>query len=234
MMDHPEAETALARTGMLRAALHLYLVMGSPNCGGRCPAAVLDEAIRGGITMFQYREKGPHAREGIARTELGRELRECCRRAGIPFIVNDDIRLALELEADGLHVGQEDQAQQSAAELRRLTRGRILGISAHNVAEAREAVRQGADYIGVGPMYATATKPDARRVQGPGVIAEMRSAGISLPLVGIGGITPAGARAVLEAGADGVAVISAISQAPDAVRAAELFQQVYKNREFAG
>ncbi|MFS0840624.1 thiamine phosphate synthase [Paenibacillus sp. 1P03SA] len=214
-------------TGNLREALNVYFVMGSPNCGGRDPAAVLRAALEGGVTLFQFREKGPGALQGQERTELGRKLLGVCRQAGVPFIVNDDLRLAEELEADGIHVGQEDLAQSDRAGLRQRFKGRILGISAHDPAEAREAVRCGADYIGAGPMYATATKPDARAVQGPGIISDMRAGGITLPLAGIGGITPEGAAAVLAAGADGVAVISAIGGADDPREAARRFSRLF-------
>ncbi|MGX4587873.1 thiamine phosphate synthase [Paenibacillus chitinolyticus] len=224
-MTKTAAETRY--TGNLREMLKVYLVMGSPNCGGRDPAAVLQAAIEGGVTLFQFREKGPGALQGQERTELGSRLLGVCRQAGIPFIVNDDLRLAEELEADGIHVGQEDLAQWDREGLRQRFKGRILGISAHDPAEAREAVRCGADYLGAGPMYATATKPDARAVQGPGMIAAMRAGGISLPLVGIGGITPEGAAAVLAAGADGVAVISAISGADDPREAARRFSRPF-------
>jgi thiamine-phosphate pyrophosphorylase len=197
-------------TANLAKRLGLYLVMGSVNCV-LDPVLVLEEAIRGGITAFQYREKGLGALTGEATYELGCELRALCRANEVLFFVDDDVELALRLDADGVHVGQEDEA---AARVRaRLPAGRILGVSAHDVAEAEAAVRDGADYLGVGPMYATATKPDAREVQGPGIIRAMRGHGIDVPIVGIGGIGPGRAAPVVEAGADGVAVISAISQA---------------------
>ncbi|MEW9700843.1 thiamine phosphate synthase [Paenibacillus sp. SI8] len=194
----------------LRRALRLYLVMGSPNCAGADPYAVLEAAIEGGITMFQFREKGAGALQGQARLALGARLRALCAQRGVPFIVNDDERLALELEADGIHIGQEDAP---AAEIRRRLAGMIVGVSAHDLPEAQSALAAGADYLGVGPQYATRTKLDAREVQGPAMIERMRAGGIRLPLVGIGGIDAANSKAVIRAGADGVAVVSAISQA---------------------
>lgn len=194
----------------LRKALRLYLVMGSPNCGGADPAAVLEAAIAGGITMFQFREKGAGALQGTAKLELGARLRRLCAQHAIPFIVNDDEGLALELEADGIHIGQEDAP---AAAVRQRLKNMIVGVSAHDLAEARCALVEGADYLGVGPQYATRTKLDAREVQGPAVIQRIRAGGIRLPLVGIGGIDATNASHVIHAGADGVAVVSAIASA---------------------
>ncbi|MDF2648119.1 MAG: thiE [Paenibacillus sp.] len=194
----------------LRKALRLYLVMGSPNCGGADPAAVLEAAIAGGITMFQFREKGAGALQGAAKLELGARLRSLCAQHAIPFIVNDDEGLALELAADGIHIGQEDAP---AAAVRQRLNKMIVGVSAHDLGEAQSALAEGADYLGVGPQYATRTKLDAREVQGPAVIQRIRAGGIRLPLVGIGGIDATNASHVIRAGADGVAVVSAIASA---------------------
>ncbi len=194
----------------IRQALRLYLVMGSPNCGGADPVRVLEAAIAGGITMFQFREKGAGALQGQARLALGARLRRLCAQHGIPFIVDDDERLALELAADGIHIGQEDAP---AAAVRERLPQMIVGVSAHDPAEASAAMAAGADYLGVGPQYATRTKLDAREVRGPAMIARMREAGIRLPLVGIGGIDAGNCGAVIRAGADGVAVVSAITEA---------------------
>ncbi|MFC0214548.1 thiamine phosphate synthase [Paenibacillus chartarius] len=211
-------ETADARfSRRLAERLRLYFVMGSVNCR-QDPVLTLEAAIRGGITAFQYREKGRGALTGDDREQLGVKLRELCRAHNVLFMVNDDVELALRLEADGVHVGQEDEA---AAIVRRRMPAGILGVSAHDVLEAEEAVRCGADYLGVGPMYMTRTKPDIREVRGPGVIRDIRASGLSLPIVGIGGIEQGRAEAVVRAGADGVAVISAIAQAEEPRQAAE-------------
>ncbi|MDQ0903751.1 thiamine phosphate synthase [Paenibacillus sp. V4I7] len=194
----------------LRKALRLYLVLGSPNCGGADPAAVLEAAIAGGITMFQFREKGAGALQGAAKLELCARLRRLCAQHAIPFIVNDDEGLALELAADGIHIGQEDAP---AAAVRQRLNKMIVGVSAHDLGEAQSALAEGADYLGVGPQYVTRTKLDAREVQGPAVIQRIRAGGIRLPLVGIGGIDATNASHVIRAGADGVAVVSAIASA---------------------
>ncbi|MCF6092596.1 thiamine phosphate synthase [Microaerobacter geothermalis] len=192
----------------MKDLLKVYLVMGSVNCINS-PEKVLLEAIEGGITLFQYREKGSGALEGIEKYRLGKRLQQICKKAGIPFIVNDDVELALLLDADGVHIGQDDG---SVEKVRMKIGSKILGVSAHNLEEAKEAVSYGADYLGVGPMYTTKTKEDAKEVQGPQGIRFLRENGIDIPIVGIGGITADNAKEVIQAGADGIAVISAITQ----------------------
>jgi thiamine-phosphate pyrophosphorylase len=205
----------------LKHPFSLYFIMGSRDTGGRNPVEVLRQAIEGGITCFQFREKGSDLtpRETV---ELGRQLRAVCREHGIPFIVNDRVDLALILDADGVHIGQEDLP---VPDVRRIIGSRLLGVSTETVEEARRAVAEGADYLGVGPMFATSTKPDAGDPIGPSAITRIRrEIGAEIPLVGIGGVTPERAPEVLAAGADGVAVISAISRAASPVEAARLFR----------
>lgn len=204
----------------VQRAMQVYLVMGSVNTT-QDPVEVLRQAIAGGITLFQFREKGTGALIGEARMTLAMRLREVCSQHGVPFIVNDDVELAVAVEADGVHVGQDDA---DAALVRaRIGDGRMLGVSAHAVDEARRAVQAGADYLGVGPMYPTRSKADAHAVLGPAGVEELRAAGIAVPIVGIGGITPDTTAAVMAAGADGVAVISAIAGAADVCAAAAQF-----------
>ncbi|NLP49674.1 thiamine phosphate synthase [Bacillus sp. RO1] len=210
---------------MKREWLNLYFVMGSADCDDRDPSGVLQQAINGGVSFFQFREKGHGAKVGIEKSKLAWELKEICKRHNIPFIVNDDIDLALEVEADGVHIGQEDTPFSVVAE--RLTPGMIIGVSCHTLEEAAAAVDDGADYIGVGPMYFTSTKKDIREVKGPEVISEIRNAGLTVPIVGIGGITVENAAKVLAAGADGVAVISAISKAASPMEAAAGFCHIH-------
>ncbi|UII58427.1 thiamine phosphate synthase (plasmid) [Cytobacillus spongiae] len=194
----------------LRESLELYFIMGSQNCL-KHPVLVLEEAIVGGITMFQFREKGTKGLKGHARVKLAIELQHMCRKYSVPFIVNDDVELALFIDADGVHIGQEDAPIEG---VRRKIGGKLLGVSCHNRKEAGLAMESGADYLGVGPMFPTDTKQDCRKVRGPGVIQSIRAGGIGIPLVGIGGIHEKNASQVLKAGADGVAVISAISRNP--------------------
>ncbi|MDP4099305.1 thiamine phosphate synthase [Paenibacillus sp. P96] len=209
--QRPEPDT-------VRRQLAVYFIMGSINCPDRSPVAVLREAIAGGVTLFQFREKGAGALTGQAAYELARELQAVCREGGVPFIVNDDVDMAAALGADGIHVGQEDAPADSLRD--RLGYKAIVGVSAHTLEEAGRAIRDGADYLGIGPVYPTRSKHDARTVQGTRLIQELRGLGIDIPLVGIGGITPGNAPPVLAAGADGVSVISAISGAEDPRQAA--------------
>lgn len=193
----------------LREALKLYFILGSQNCL-KDPVEVLQEAIAGGTTIFQFREKGQGARTGTEKVQLAKQLQTICREKGIPFIVNDDIDLALELDADGVHIGQDDGP---VADIRKKIGDKILGVSAHTMEEVRRAIADGADYLGLGPIFPTTTKEDAEAVQGTALLGEVRKQGIDIPMVGIGGIKVHNAQSVIAAGADGISVITAISHA---------------------
>ncbi|WP_025950072.1 thiamine phosphate synthase [Geobacillus thermocatenulatus] len=203
-------------SGEMKERLAVYFIMGSQN-SERPTADVLKEALDGGVTLFQFREKGPGALKGADKEALARQLQRLCRAYGVPFIVNDDVELALAIDADGVHVGQDDE---DARRVREKIGDKILGVSAHNVEEAMAAVEAGADYLGVGPIYPTSSKEDAKEAQGPDVLRRLREAGITIPIVAIGGITAVNAKTVVEAGADGVSVISAIASAPSPKAAA--------------
>lgn len=174
------------------------------------------QALRGGVSILQYRTKGSLPGEQF---ELGAKLKSLCARFGVAFIINDDVNLAKELGADGVHLGQDDGDIADARVL--LGPGKIIGKSAHNLEEALLAEQQGADYIGFGAMYPTGSKVISHL---PGVdgLASIR-ASVDIPIVAIGGITAANASVVIEAGADALAVISSVlsSPRPD-VAAAEL------------
>ncbi|OCA87105.1 thiamine phosphate synthase [Pseudobacillus wudalianchiensis] len=193
----------------LKELLQVYFIMGSPNCL-KDPILTLEEAIAGGITFFQFREKGTGALKGEEKTKLASELQEICRDHSIPFIVNDDIELAIKLEADGVHIGQDDEALRV---VREKMPGKIIGLSAHTMEEVKTAIREGADYVGIGPIFPTLTKTDTKPVQGTKLVEEIRSTSLSIPIVGIGGIHAGNAAKVIESGADGVSIITAISQA---------------------
>ncbi|MGG5254328.1 thiamine phosphate synthase [Neobacillus sp. SM06] len=201
----------------LRSILKVYFIAGSPNCT-KNPKEVLQEAIAGGITLFQFREKGKGALTGEAKFMLANELQQICRNHGVPFIVNDDVELALRLDADGVHIGQEDEPVET---VRSKIGDKILGVSAHTLEEVHAAIEQGADYLGIGPIFPTSTKEDVKPVQGTTFIRELRRKGIDIPLVGIGGINSENASVVMEAGADGVSVITAISLATNIHEAAK-------------
>lgn len=193
----------------MRQLLKVYFIMGSNNCKEN-PLKIAEEAFKAGVTLFQFREKGNGALTGEAKYHFAKELQHLCKQYNVPFIVNDDVELALELDADGIHIGQDDEA---AEEVRKKLGDKILGVSAHNMEEARQAIENGADYIGIGPVFPTSTKEDAKEVQGTSVIRILKENGITIPIVGIGGITPENAESICEAGSDGVSVITAISHA---------------------
>ncbi|MBM6617755.1 thiamine phosphate synthase [Bacillus suaedaesalsae] len=200
----------------IREYLKLYFIMGSNNCVSD-PVLTLEQAIQGGITLFQFREKGEYSLQGEEKIQLARQLKSVCHKHSIPFIVNDDLDLAILLEADGIHIGQDDIPIE---DVREKVGSKIIGLSCHNEQEAKAAIQKGADYIGVGPMFETNTKPDAECVTGPITISQMRSLNLDIPIVGIGGITPENAPSIIEAGADGIAIISAISKHPMPLEAA--------------
>jgi len=192
----------------------LYLVTDAGLSRGRTHAEVLTAAVRGGVSVVQYREKSGTTRRMV---EEARVLRELCRAAGVPFIVNDRIDVALAVDADGVHVGQDDMPASRAREL--IGRGKILGVSAGTPEEARIAERDGADYIGASPIFATPTKPDAPAPMGIEGLRLLARA-VSIPVVAIGGMNEHNARSIIEAGAAGVAVVSAIVGAEDVEAAA--------------
>jgi thiamine-phosphate pyrophosphorylase len=197
-----------------REALVLYLVTDAGLSRGRSHLSVVEAAIRGGATMVQYREKSASTRRMI---EEAGGIRGLCRAAGVPFIVNDRLDVALAVDADGLHVGQDDMPARTA---RRLIGGRrILGVSARSIEEALGAVADGADYIGASPVFSTPTKPDAPAAIGIDGLRCMAAA-VPIPVVAIGGISLGNAAAMINAGAAGVAVVSALVSAVEVEAAA--------------
>lgn len=204
--------------------LSLYLVTDAPERCGHGLLETVQRAVRGGVTVVQYRRENAGYAEML---QEARPLREYLRRAGIPFIVNNEVELALELQADGIHVGQADMP---VAQVRRLVGpGMVVGISVSNAGEMRAVDPAAADYVGCGPVFTTATKPDAAPAIGLEGWAEL-SALCPLPLVAIGGITAARARAIRAAGrCDGFAVVSAICSAADpAAAAAEILSTIHQ------
>lgn len=186
----------------------------------------VEDALAGGVTCLQYRNKVKDYAELL---EEGWRLRSLCAQHGVTFIVNDDLKLAAELRADGVHLGQEDG---SVAEARRvLGREAVIGISTHSVEEALQAEAEGADYIGFGAMFPTESK-DVRYLPGPGALAEARKR-VRIPMVAIGGISRDNACQVIDAGADAVAVISAVlSHREPGLAAAELALLFNRRRPF--
>ena len=201
--------------------------MGTENAGHRDPLEVLEKALAGGISHFQLREKGPAALTGKALAEFALQCKKLCSEYGVPFIVNDDVELAHEIGADGVHVGQEDAA---AGAVRRLIgKEKILGVSVHSLQEAQVAAESGADYVGMGPIFGTRSKNDAKSPSGVSGIMAVKSYFPNLPVIGIGGITPENAKLVWAAGAQGIAVISAIAQAENIPRQVERLKATYQS-----
>ena len=195
--------------GRMRDLLKLYLVTDRGLAGGRNIAEIVREAALGGVTMVQLREKDISTREFIA---LAKEILAILRPLGIPLIINDRVDVAVCSGADGVHLGQSDMP---CAEARRLLGpGKIIGLSVENMDQVLEAGREDVDYIGVSPVFATPTKTDTAAPFGLSGLRE--AAGISRhPAVAIGGMNASTAEAVMQAGADGIAVVSAIVCAPD-------------------
>ncbi|HZY57577.1 MAG TPA: thiamine phosphate synthase [Rubrobacteraceae bacterium] len=176
--------------------------------------ARVEAAVRGGVDVVQLRDKHTPREELLP---LAAELKRICDRAGALFTVNDDIELARLSGAAGVHLGQEDAPIASAREV--LGPGAIVGQSANSVEEALEAVREGADYLGVGTVYYTPTKPDAE-VKGPVLLREIARLNPPVPWFAIGGVTLETAREVAGAGAPGFAVVRAVLDAEDPEAAA--------------
>lgn len=193
--------------------LGVYFVAGTQDVpAGERLTDILAIAIAAGITAFQYREKGPHALTGARRESLGRQLRQQCSVANIPFFVDDDLQLALTLEADGIHVGQTDQAIekviQSAPNL-------IIGYSCHTPSQIAHANQlANIDYIGSGPIYPTVSKADADPAIGVTGLTNLVALS-RVPVVAIGGINLQNVDQVATSGCAGTAIISAITQAND-------------------
>jgi thiamine-phosphate pyrophosphorylase len=192
----------------------LYAILDPEHCGGRDPLQVARAVLRGGCALLQLRAK---RMQGGERAALGRELRALCEQQGTPFVVNDDLELALALGADGVHLGQGDLPLERARE--RAGARLQIGLSTHGLEQARAAQRRGADLIGFGPVFPTETKVDPDPVVG---IEGLRAAcaAVSIPVVAIGGLTLARAPEVRAAGPALGAVISAVCRASDPERAA--------------
>lgn len=186
--------------------------MGTQNTKQREPLVILKEALQAGITMFQFREKGPNSLIGHAYEQFARECQKLCQEYQVPFIVNDDVELAIKLNADGVHIGQDDL---HISIVREKIGNMLLGISVHSDAELQVALQYKADYVGIGPIFATHSKLDAKAPSGTTFLKQVRLQNPNLPIVAIGGIEPSNAQTVFEAGSDGVAVISAICESED-------------------
>lgn len=218
--EGPADRTEMRRMDPLE--YELYVITDTGLAHGRPLSELVAQAIDGGATIVQYREKLTDDR---MRYENARILRELTRSRRIPLIVNDRLDLALAVDADGVHLGQEDVPPEVARRL--LGSGRILGLSTHSEDQARAAARASPDYIVIGPIFPTRTKKDALPPLGTEIIARLRPE-LLLPLVAIGGLDRTNAALAARAGADGVAVISAIMGAEDVARAASDLRAAFR------
>ncbi|MEI8176096.1 MAG: thiamine phosphate synthase [Candidatus Omnitrophota bacterium] len=179
-------------------------------------------ALRAGVSVVQYRNKCGTTRQQY---DEARKLRVLCKKAGALFLINDRVDVALAVDADGVHFGNDDMAYEVARKL--LGTRKIIGLTVHSVKEARSAQRAGADYLGLSPIFATATKIDAGKPAGVSLIKEVRAV-VSLPIVAIGGITLENAPAAVTAGADALCAISAVITKKNAENEIRKFQKIFQ------
>ena len=188
--------------------MRLYCFSPGKFLKDRDPLEMVSAQIRGGADVIQLREKEMPKRE---RLDLGLKIREMTRDKDVLFIVNDDVDLAMILDADGVHLGQEDIPIRYA---RPLMKDKIIGISTHSLDQVNEAVQGGADYIGVGPIFETATKEDREELVGTDLLLKTKDI-CPIPYVAIGGIKKDNIDSLLKAGCNKAAIISDILLAPD-------------------
>ncbi|RTZ58841.1 MAG: thiamine phosphate synthase [Gammaproteobacteria bacterium] len=196
--------------------LTLYLITDDGYLEGRDWLKAIEDAIKGGVTIVQYRSKGSSKTNREMYEEL-LQLRELTKRYNIPLIVNDRIDLALAVDADGVHIGQDDLPAEVVRKI--LGKEKIIGISTHSIEEVKEANNLPVDYIAFGSIFRTPTK-EKPIVVGTELLKEAKKVA-KKPLVAIGGIMPYNVDEVIKAGADGVAVISAILGFQDTFKSAE-------------
>ena len=183
--------------------LLLYAVTDRSWLNGRTLYEQVEEALKGGVTFVQLREKNL---DDTAFLQEAKEIKELCARYNVPFVINDNIEIAQKAGADGVHVGQDDMPVEEVRKI--LGEDKIIGVSAHNVEEAVRAEQGGANYLGVGAVHTTATKENTSAVS----MEEMKKIcqTVSIPVVAIGGIKKNNMNVLSGTGVDGIAVVSAI------------------------
>lgn len=194
--------------------LHLYGVT-DPGLSTHIPIQEQAElAIKGGVTFIQLREKNISFEEYVAK---GRLVKEVCSKYGVTFVINDNVMVAKEVDSDGVHIGQSDMELKEARAV--LGRDKIIGVSANTIEDAKRAQEDGADYLGVGAVFATGTKTDVDII-GVKRLKEIKEA-VTIPIVAIGGINSENAALIASTGIDGIAVVSAIFGSNDITKAAK-------------
>lgn len=186
-----------------RSSMLLYAVTDRTWLKGRSLADAVEEALRAGVTFLQLREKDLDYASFL---ELAREIKGITDKYGIPYVINDKVEVAMAVGADGVHVGQDDMAPEDVRKI--IGPDKILGVSAQTVGQALLAEKKGADYIGVGSIFPTSTKPDAETVSFDTLKAICEA--VSIPVVAIGGINKDNAMRLSGSGIDGIAVVSAV------------------------
>lgn len=202
----------------------IYLVTDDGCLQGRALIDCVREALEGGVTLVQYRAKTASSAEMYAEAL---QLKALCDSFNVPLIINDRLDIAMAVGAAGVHLGQDDLPCAAARKI--LGEDYLIGVSAHNPAEAKAALQSGADYLGCGAVFGTATKADVQKLGTEGLAAICREKG--LPVVGIGGVTADNYREVRAAGADGAAIVSGILAQPDIRATVEAIARV--SQEFA-
>jgi thiamine-phosphate diphosphorylase len=191
----------------------LYVITDQRISHGKSHFEVAEAALAGGATVIQFRDKEMVEAEAI---EVCGKIYKLTKKKGVPFIVNDRIEVAKAVGADGVHLGQEDLPLGFARKV--LGKDKIIGVSVKTVKQALKAVEKGVDYLGVGPIYPTATKSDVGKALGIVRLKEIKKV-VNIPIVAIGGINEDNLEEVLKVGIDGVAVISVVVSAPDIIEA---------------
>lgn len=202
----------------------IYLVTDDGCLQGRALLDCVREALEGGVTLVQYRAKTASSAEMY---DEALQLKALCDSFSVPLIINDRLDIAMAVGAAGVHLGQDDLPCAAARKI--LGEDYIIGVSAHNPAEAKAALQSGADYLGCGAVFGTATKADVKKLGTDGLAAICKAKG--LPVVGIGGVTADNYREVRAAGADGAAIVSGILAQPDIRATVEAIAKV--SQEFA-
>ncbi|UCB51749.1 MAG: thiamine phosphate synthase [Candidatus Zixiibacteriota bacterium] len=197
----------------LLSEIQLYVIADKKICGGRDVEDVVRQAIEGGAQMIQYRDKDADDADFLSTAS---KLRAVCKNRGVPFIVNDRAEIAREVDADGVHVGQKDISINQARKI--LDPAKIVGESARTIHQAKRAEEEGADYVGVGPIFETPSKGIDKPV-GLNIIREARE-NLHIPFFPIGGINPKNVDQIVRAGGRRIAVISAVVLAGDVRSAA--------------
>lgn len=197
---------------MNKADLRLYFIYGSNSGETNTSLSIIEQALQSGITLFQLREKGQGALTGEALKDFALSVQELTARYNVPFIINDDVELALAVKADGIHIGQDDMDPDS---LPAYFDDKLVGLSVRDETELAASNLDNVSYIGTGPVFPTGSKDDAGDAIGVSGLKLMRQKIGQLPMVAIGGITESNYTDCISNGADGISVISAIAESDD-------------------